>query len=182
MRTKHRPKFIVLTGPESTGKSNLASYISRAKDLPLLEEQSRIYLDQNGLEYAREDLDHIANLHMDKERELSKLEQTILLDTDILTLYIWSKFVYGDVSEKIMKAVESMDKSRYYLLCQPDIPWVSDPQRNNPNNRFELFEAYKNLIEELDYLYKVISGNYKQREADSLSITSKLLSNNKKVY
>ena len=49
-------------------------------------------------------------------------------------------------------------ENRFYLLCEPDIAWEEDKLRENPNNRFELFEIYKKEINKLQHNYFIISG------------------------
>ena len=44
------------------------------------------------------------------------------------------------------------------MLCNPDIAWEEDRLRENPNNRFELFEIYKKEISKLKQGYFIISG------------------------
>ena len=47
-------------------------------------------------------------------------------------------------------------KSRFYLLCKPDIPWESDPLRENPNDRIKLFDIYKMELDNLGHKYYIV--------------------------
>ena len=40
-----------------------------------------------------------------------------------------------------------------YLLASPDFPWKDDSQRENPDNRDELFSVYEQEIIKLDVPY-----------------------------
>ena len=74
-----------------------------------------------------------------------------LLDTDLITLKIWSEYKYGRCDKWILTQIEKQKtEKRFYLLCQPDIPWQADKQRENPNDREELFEIYKQELDDLD--------------------------------
>ena len=50
-----------------------------------------------------------------------------------------------------------------YLVCSPNIPWEYDPQRENPNNRVELFDIYLKKINELGIDFEIIEGNNSKR-------------------
>ena len=61
-------------------------------------------------------------------------------------------------------------KNRFYLLCKPDIKWVSDPLRENPEDRIKLFDTYLNEISSLNHKYYIVEG--KNRISNSLKIVS----------
>ncbi|MBC8265503.1 MAG: hypothetical protein H8E84_00895 [Flavobacteriales bacterium] len=65
-------------------------------------------------------------------------------------------------------------EKRIYLLCKPDIPWEAHPQRENPNDRVELFEIYKQELENLGHTYFVVKGDERVQEATR--IMQKLIS------
>lgn len=50
-----------------------------------------------------------------------------------------------------------------WLLSRPDMPWVYDPQRENPHDRDRLFAAYEALLQELGKTYVVVGGDEKER-------------------
>ena len=58
----------------------------------------------------------------------------------------------------------------YYLLCYPDIPWEYDPQRENPNDRVELFEIYRAKIVSLGVDYQIVKGDSVARLKNSKTI------------
>ena len=83
-----------------------------------------------------------------------------LLDTDLITIKIWSEYKYGKCDKWILEQIKKQkSENRFYLLCKPDIPWRSDTQRENPNNRDELFNIYKDLLDSLGCLYFIVEGN-----------------------
>lgn len=150
---------IVLTGPESTGKSTTAALVSNKYDLPLVSEYAREYLDIMATRYEREDLDNIAKVQLYRENLLRQSNPRILCDTDILTLFIWSKYKYGKASFQLRSMYEDNDwSSKLYLLFAADIPWSEDAQRENPEQRQELFDIYKNSLDSVGAHYHVIKG------------------------
>ena len=144
---------IIVTGPESSGKTTLCKALSKHFNLPFSKEYAREYLDALNRDYNQDDLLKIAKEQLQSENGIQ------LLDTDLITLKIWSKYKYGSCDKWILNQVEKQkSEKRFYLLCKPDIPWEVDPQRENPNDREELFEIYKKEIASLGHDYFVVEG------------------------
>ena len=158
------PKIIV-TGPESCGKTTLCDAISKQFKIPYNKEYAREYLTEIGREYSKKDLLAIAIKQLNNEKK------RFLLDTDLITIKIWSIYKYGDCEKWILKQIESQKKeNRFYLLCKPDIKWVSDPLRENPEDRIKLFDTYLNEISTLNHKYHIVEGE--NRISNSLKIVS----------
>ena len=161
------PKIIV-TGPESSGKTTLCKALSEHFKIPYSEEFARGFLDQLGRNYKKDDLLKIA------KGQLKSEENTQLLDTDLITIKIWSKYKYGSCDKWILEQIEKQkSEKRIYLLCKPDIPWQADAQRENPNDRKELFEIYKKELEGLGHNYFIVGGE--NRIENSISKISSLI-------
>ena len=97
--------------------------------------------------------------------------------TDLITIKIWSDYKYNSCDDWILKQIEKQkSENRLYLLCKPDISWREDPLRENPTNREELFEIYKEELEKLKHNYSIIEGE--ERIKNSISKISSLISNN----
>ena len=50
-------------------------------------------------------------------------------------------------------------------MCKPDITWQADVQRENPNDRNELFEIHKDELERLGHKYFIIEGEERLQQA-----------------
>jgi len=50
-----------------------------------------------------------------------------------------------------------------YWLCKPDIPWASDPLRENQNDRMRLFKLYQSLLDELKVPFIILEGSHDKR-------------------
>ena len=50
-------------------------------------------------------------------------------------------------------------------MCKPDITWQADVQRENPNDRKELFEIHKEELERLGHKYFIIEGEERLQQA-----------------
>jgi nicotinamide riboside kinase len=161
------PKIIV-TGPESSGKTTLCNALSKHFNLPFPEEFARDYIDKLIRDYNKEDLLSIA------KGQLKSEQNTQLLDTDLITIKIWSNYKYGNCDKWILDEIEKQkSENRFYLLCTPDIPWEADTQRESPNNREKLFELYKEEIASLGHDYFIVEGE--ERKEKSISKISSLI-------
>ena len=144
---------IITTGPESSGKTTLCQQLSKHFNIPFAQEFARLYIDSLDRVYNIDDLLYIA-----KEQLLSEFNSQ-LLDTDLITIKIWSEYKYGRCDNWILNKIEKQkSEKRFYLLCSPDIPWQSDNQRKNPNDREEIFEIYKKELENLKHKYFIVEG------------------------
>ena len=166
-------KKVVITGPESSGKSTLSKHLSESLFIPHVREYAREYIAALDRTYDQSDLLHIAKGQLDLEKDiLSQTPSFLICDTDLLTITIWSEYKYGSCDSDIIRLLND-NLPDLYLLAAPDFPWVEDSQRENPANREELFSIYQKEIEDLEVPYKVISGN----ESERLEIAMDLFSN-----
>lgn len=148
-------KIIVFTGPESTGKTTSAEKLSKALQVPLIEEYARTYLNINGPKYTKEDIVKIAHHQIDLEKDAHQSNTLIVCDTDLITLEIWSLEKYDeslDLNNDLLAA-------KHYILCYPDIPWEPDPLRENPNDRIRLFHFYKFYLNKMGAQYTILRGS-----------------------
>ena len=144
---------IIVIGPESSGKTTLCNALSKHFNLPFSKEYAREYLNALKRDYNPDDLLKIAKGQLQTENGLQ------LLDTDLITLKIWSEYKYGSCDNWILTQIEKQKpENRFYLLCSPDIPWQADKQRENPNDREELFEIYKQELDDLEHNYFIVEG------------------------
>lgn len=159
---------IIVTGSESSGKTTLCKALSKHFNLPFSKEFAREYLDVLNRDYNQGDLLKIA------KGQLKSEQNTQLLDTDLITLKIWSNYKYGNCNKWILEQIEKQKfEKRFYLLCKSDIPWESDPLRENSNDREELFGIYKKELQYLDHNYFIVEGG--NRTEKSISKISSLM-------
>jgi nicotinamide riboside kinase len=160
---------IIITGPESSGKTTLCKALSKHFNISFAKEFARSYIDNLDRSYIIGDLLSIA-----KEQLKSELNSQ-LLDTDLITLKIWSEYKYGSCDKWILDKIEKQKtENRFYLLCSPDIPWQADKQRENPNDREELFKIYKQELDDLGHKYFIVEGG--DRTEHSISKISSITS------
>ncbi len=160
-------EIIVITGPESSGKTTLASQLAERWRAPLVTEVSREYL-KGKVSYQQRDLVEIARQQYGREQALlSGLPEKLICDTDLLVIMIWSEVKYGRCDPWIYKtfenSIEQNNFSRYYCLCDPSIPWQADPLRENPENRDELFSLYLQKLKDYRLDYSIVRGERHER-------------------
>lgn len=153
---------IVITGPESSGKSSLAQILGSLYDVPVVKEYARWYLERYGKQYDYARLCRLAQLHQSFQSSQLPLQGQVFLDTDMLNYFIWSREVFGEVPSWIRQAARRESQHRY-LLTSPDLPWQEDQLRENPHNREVLFEHHRELLERWNRPYRIISGTGLER-------------------
>ena len=149
---------IVLTGPESTGKTTLGESLAAYFKTRCVPEFSRIYLETLDRPYAQHDLLEIARGQVSLEIEYEKKAGDLLfLDTSLEVIKIWSLFRYGQCHPWIE---EQLSRRRHdlYLLCTPDIPWAPDPLRENPKDRNLLFDIYRRELQKMGRDFLILYG------------------------
>jgi NadR type nicotinamide-nucleotide adenylyltransferase len=156
---------VAITGPESSGKSDLAKALAEHFDTVYAPEFARVYLEKNGPEYSFEDLDEICRGQIaEEEKALAAAKRICFFDTDMLVLKIWSMYRFGRVSNFIEQSA-LLRKYDHYLLCKSDLPWSPDPLRESPSaeEREILFNLYKNELESQGVSYSLVKGIDKDR-------------------
>ncbi len=171
---KNKALKIVLTGPESSGKTSLGKMLSRHFSWPLLEEYARIYLEENGPRYGIEDLKKIAAGQMAAEKAMAAKQEHFFSDTDLLTIRIWLEDKFG-LQWPFLDAHLKAYPASHYLLLFPDIPWSPDPLREDPDRRDFLFDRYLGEIRAAGRPYTIIRGRGIQRQERAIQAVKELL-------
>jgi len=153
---------IVVTGPESSGKSVLTQELSNHYKTVFTEEYARTYLEKNGPNYSYDDVilmmeQQAAIIHSARAESKGKF---IFNDTDLLTYHVWFEQKY----KKQAPHINALWKlPTLYILCYPDLAWKADPLRENPHDRSQLFIQYEQKIQSLNIPYIIITGQKRQR-------------------
>ena len=156
-------KTIVITGPESSGKTTLTARLAAHFYTHWVSEYARTYIDNLGRPYGERDLLEIAKGQEETENKIINIsEGFVFLDTSLEVIKIWSEYKYGRCHPWIMDQLEKR-KHNLYLLCQPDLPWQPDPQRENPNDRDELYKLYQQELTRLNANFFSVEGLKEKR-------------------
>ena len=162
---------ILITGPESTGKSSLALAISEKLGLPLFPEYARTYLENKVTsDYSSSDILSIAQQHHELI-EIFPADQGLVLDTYLLNLKIWMQVKYDLVHPWLLERYHEATFD-HILLLYPDIAWVPDPLREAPGDRLRLFDLFQTELDVANKSYHIITGQGTQRLELAMSCIS----------
>lgn len=135
---------ILVTGPESTGKSTLCKGLAQHFGGVVVSEFAREYLDIHKT-YNQDSLRLIATEHIKRINEtLKSSTEFVFVDTALEVIQVWSEVKYGNMDETLQNMINPTFD--LVLICYPNIPWVPDVQRERPNQREELFERIQSKI------------------------------------
>lgn len=167
-----RPYFvkkIVITGPESTGKSITTHLLADYFHTEFVDEYAREFLDKKGKYVDIDDIPSIAQGHLlDIEKKLLTANKFLFIDTDIIVTKIYSNHYFGFCPQWILEKAKSI-KYDYYLLMNIDIPWIADPLRDSPHLRKEFFEIWKNELDSYRLPFTIIDGAFEERTFKAIS-------------
>ena len=156
-------KIIVVTGPESVGKSTLCEQLSAIYNAVFIPEFARTYVEKLHAPYGYNDVEYIARHQIEElERYKKKYAGTmpfLFVDTYLIVTKIWFSECYHTLPQWLPKAIDD-SKIDLYLLCKPDIEWQYDPVRENGSEkqRQYLYECYKRELEEHEFPFEEVSG------------------------
>lgn len=153
---------IVLTGPESTGKTSLALILSNHYKCTLIPEQARFFLQKSLGLYSYKDLNIMAQSQLHCAKSCGSLNVLQLEDTDLLTYIIWSRLKFDRVEPLLYKALYEF-KPDAYLFCMDDLPWTFDPLREDEHTRALISKEYLSELNLLKVPFYVITGIGQQR-------------------
>lgn len=168
-------KRIAITGPESTGKSWLASRLANHFNTLYVPEAAREYLAKLNRDYTLFDLTEIARIQLNSERDFEKKADRLLLyDTELSVIKIWSEVRFGKCDPWILEQYvqQSFD---LYLLCNIDIPWEADPLREHPFQREFLMNRYTSELQKMQRKFVIINGMGEERLQNAIKAINELL-------
>lgn len=148
---------ILICGPESSGKTTLASDLCNLLDCTLIPEYAREYLNEFGANYIEADLLKIAQTHFNNYTKIieEKNSEPIILDTFLLNIKIWSEIKYKQCHPWVITTLNDLSFD-FIFLMRPNMPWENDPLRESKNERDLLFEIYKKELKQRNWKYHII--------------------------
>lgn len=165
-------KRIAVTGPESTGKSQLAKQLAEHYNTVWVPEYARDYLQKTGGKYTKEDIVKIAQGQLKLEEKMAKKANGYLFcDTDLFVTKIWSEYKYGDCDHWILEKI-LMHRYDLHLLMDVDLEWETDPLRENPDDRQKLFDIYMEELAQYKYPFFIINGTGMDRVEAAIQVIS----------
>ncbi|NOT75063.1 MAG: AAA family ATPase [Cyclobacteriaceae bacterium] len=168
-------KRIVLTGPESTGKTTLAQKLAEHFNTNWVEEYGHEHFDKVNGKLVREDFLIIARTQMEREDQKAKISNRLLFcDTDLMVTQIFGELYLNESLSWIMNASKQR-KYDLFLLMDIDVPWIDDGTREFPHFRQQHFDRLKKELELRGLPYVVVSGNYEERFQHAIEAVDRLM-------
>lgn len=174
-------KVVVLTGPESAGKSSLSKALAEHFNAPLVSEYVREFIEHEQRDTCYADISTIAEQQL--QRELTARAQRpalLLLDTHLLSNKLWSEALFVNSPEWIETTLQDLHYDLIGLLSPDDIPWQADGQRCQPELA-ERQQFHQNLANWLDAHQQPVlhlNGSWQARYSQLEAAISKLLAGN----
>lgn len=169
---------VVVTGSESTGKTTLAGDIARHFGTVWAPEFARTYLDEkiatSGTPLDEHDVEPIARGQIAVEdRAIAQAHGLAVLDTDLVSTTIYARHYYGTCPPWIEQAAPER-RGDLYLLCDIDVPWVADPQRDRPHLRLHMHDLFVRALEALGAPYVTIRGSWAERREMAIAAVGRI--------
>jgi NadR type nicotinamide-nucleotide adenylyltransferase len=154
---------IALIGPESSGKSTLAAYISAKFNFVLVSEYAREYIGALDRPYIQSDVRRIYEKQLALEMEhLLVFPKGLVSDTECINGLVWCEEAFGSAPSWFENQIQSKPYD-LYLLTTPDIPYEADPLRENPGRGMYFFNRFQKELEKRGLTFVVISGDGETR-------------------
>lgn len=171
---------IVLFGPESTGKTTLAKQLARYYNSVWVPEYAREYLQDKWNNERKtcgpEDLMPIAEGQMRLENLLAqKTDSVLICDTDLLETKVYSEEYYSGSCDPILEKYAIQNTYDLYFLTYIDSPWVEDDLRDKPEEREEMFNAFKEALQKYKRPFVLLKGSKNERLEEAVKHIDTLL-------
>ncbi|MFJ4143097.1 AAA family ATPase [Pseudomonas sp. NPDC089734] len=171
-------KVLVLTGPESSGKSWLSNEIRNRFGGVLVGEYVRYFIEQQGRDTFYSDIPDIARGQLAwEDAARATAPPLLILDTHLLSNLLWSKALFGDCPPWIEQQLLGRHYDLHLLLSPEGVDWVNDGQRCQPqlSERQAFFEDSRQWLDCHAQSYQIIGGNWTERREQALAAVSQLL-------
>ncbi|MFO7922062.1 MAG: ATP-binding protein [Bacteroidales bacterium] len=167
---------VVITGPESTGKTVLADNLASHFNALRVPEYAREYVSRLDRKYNYEDVECIAREQLRQEKLFSeKATDLLFFDTYLVVTKVWFREVFGRYPGWLDEAMENSGID-LFLVCDTDIPWIPDPVRENGGERREVLKKlYIDEINFFDIPWKLVTGKAEHRACNAIEAVNGFL-------
>lgn len=171
-------KIVVLAGPESTGKSSLATSLQQRFGGLLLKEYVREYIDREGRDTHYGDIEPIAREQLAREDQArAQAPHLLILDTHLLSNMLWSLTLFQACPPWLEPALLSRHYDLHLLLAPEGVPWLADGQRCQPAlaERLAFYRASEAWLRQHRQPWLALRGDWQQRQEHAHEAVAALL-------
>lgn len=172
-------KRILITGPESCGKTTMCEILSKVFNTNWAKEWARENWDSiSGWNFNIDDLDKVAAGQFDYQLEAIKTANKIYFsDTSALETHIYAEEYLNQTSPYILHRLGQLRTDfDMVILLTPRVKFVQDGLRRAENKRWELFDRFMDIADRLELPVIVIDGDkYEDRVLIAIEHCKKLL-------
>ena len=149
---------VVLTGSESTGKTELAQRLGAHFHAPVAREFVREYAASHEGPLGYGDHGPIAKGQMASEDEaIARARDLVVLDTDLVSTVVYCEHYFGRCPPWIDELARAR-RAQLYLLMKPDIPWLADGVRDRGHMRDEMHRLFTDKLRAMKLTFFEIGG------------------------
>lgn len=170
-------KKVCIYGSDSVGKSSLTLKLGNHYKTAIVPEMAR-----NLINYGKLDIDNLNINHLEQFAKIQSetvksmtyfADKLLFCDSDNLTTQIYSEVYCNEVTDKI----KMYDNIHYdlYIFLDIDTIYRTEGQRNLGNRRVEMFNRFKQKLEEKNVPYVFINGSWEERLNKAIKSIDKIL-------
>lgn len=159
-------KVVLLTGPESAGKSSLCRALAQRFDAPMVHEYVREYIEAQQRDTCYDDVEPIARAQWQREQAArAQRPPLLLLDTHLLSNRQWSRTLFGKSPAWIDTVLACQRYDAIFLLPPDGLPWQADGQRCQPQlgERQAFYAQMRDWLQGHGQAFTDVPGNWQQR-------------------
>ena len=171
-------KVLVLTGPESSGKSWLAAQIQARFGGIVVGEYVRHFIEREQRDTCYADIPAIARGQLAWEDAARDQRPALLiLDTHLLSNILWSQCLFNDSPAWLEEELLARHYDLHLLLDPRGVSWVADGQRCQPqlDERLAFHDACRQWLNNHAQPFFALSGDWSQRRLAALKQVETLL-------
>lgn len=171
-------KVVVLAGPESSGKSWLASELQARFGGEVVSEYVRDFIDEQRRDTCYADIPAIARGQLQREDAArARRPALLILDTHLLSNMLWSRTLFGDCPAWLETELLARHYDLHLLLRPEGVEWLGDGQRCQPelSERQAFFSASQDWLVANGQRFEVLGGDWQERQRQALATVERLL-------
>lgn len=171
-------KVVVLTGPESSGKSWLAAGLQQRFGGLRVDEYVRRFIELNPRDTCLADIPDIARGQLQWEDQARAQQPALLiLDTHLLSNMLWSQTLFGDCPAWLEAELLARHYDLHLLLSPEQVDWTADGLRCQPDldERLAFYQATRDWLEQHRQPLQIIRGNWAERQTQTFAAVEQLL-------